>query len=256
MVRVGMVVLACVSVGACESAKKAETQRQPPTPTVKQRTPPVTGPARRVADRILVDLGKLLPKMTFTSIDCSPNDKPVLGGTMMCVVKHAGGNADRHVQVTYTDKDGGFMWGRAHRASSFDQRLRGFLDKNWPVPIDRVTCPPLVVAYPKASTDCQVALVGGQVEQVVVRWKTQLGAFTAHRTSDHVALEKKIVDTLRKRGNAVKSVTCPRRVPLTKQRYSCTAQLASGANMHISVVSEKGNATIGIPVNTEKNLKK
>jgi len=249
--------LLAIVLGACEASKKkkAETEREPPTPTAKQQQrQPITA-ASKVGDRILAELRVLKPKIRFESVGCPPNIKPTGGAKMTCVVVHEG-NADRQIEVMFTDASGGFMWGRKYLGSSFDRRLKGVLGARWPVPIDAVSCPQNVVAYPKGFDECKVTLKGGQVAPVLVSWQNSLGKFTANRLSDVAALQKSILDQLVRRGDKVKSVSCPRRILLSKSVFKCRVERTDGTSMTLPVTSENGNATIAVAVRPETSVPK
>lgn len=247
---VGAVLLA---VAACEkSPDRAEPEPEPPQPrAAKAQQGKQPGYAPGVSQRILAELRRSKPKLVFESVVCPPDVKPAAGTKMACVVKHGGNNADRHIEVSFSDDDGGFVWARKFPGHSFDKTVFAFLRPRTPVEVTQVSCPADIVSYPNSKVRCTMA-AGGERVPIAVTWLTKLGAFRVNRIVDMQALKSHSRTVLEQRGYSVRSMECPRFVILDRpSSFTCLVHLARG-ELVVPMRVDGGKASMALP---EKVLK-
>lgn len=247
---IGLVLLA-----ACEqSPKKKEREPEPPTPRrVRQATPPPARKHDHVSERILAELRRAKPGMTFESVDCPGHVTPAAGVKMPCVVKHGGTNVDRHIEVSFSGSEAdAFDWGRQYPGHSLDKIVLSVVRPATPVPVTKVSCPADVVSYVGTQVECTM-IAGGEPVPIAISWLSKLGKFHVDRLVDLAKLKASMRPRLQKRGLSVRSIACPRFILLGRpSRFSCSVHLETGQTMAVEVRVDRGNATIGIPKYSKK----
>ena len=242
---IGLVLLA-----ACEqSPKNKEREPEPPTPSrVRPATPPPAHKHDHVSERILAELRRAKPGLTFESVNCPNNVKPAAGVKMPCVVKHGDSNVDRHIEVLFSGSEAdAFDWGRQYPGHSLDKVVLSVVRPATPVPVIKVACSEDAVSYVGTQVECTM-IAGGEPVPIAISWLSKLGKFHVDRLVDMAKLKAAMRLQLKKRGLSVRSIACPRFILLKRpSRFSCSVHLTTGETMAVEMRVDGGNGTMGVP---------